>query len=187
MPDETSLVIEIATDPVLAARVAFLAAVTFPLACPAHSTREDMAGHIAAALTPQRFADWIDDDSCEVIVAREGEDGPLVGYALVIHTPPTDHDVCAAVGDALSSEVSKMYVLPGHHGTHRADRPAHRLMDAAVRSAQARGSQVLWLGVNQLNERAQRYYRKMGFTQAGTRTFQMSGAVENDYVMTRRI
>lgn len=184
MGDGSSVVIEAVTHPALAAEVAFVAAVTFPLACPAHSTRDDIAAHIARSLSPQQFSHWITDPGYTVLVAREGSNGPLVGYTLLIHGAPTDDDVRAAVpGDAVS-EVSKMYVLPRHQGD-RSARPAHRLMAAALDAARAHGSTATWLGVNQLNVRAQRYYAKSGFVRVGTRRFDMNGTVEHDYVLAR--
>ncbi len=196
-PIISPLVIETVTDLGAAPSIAFLAAATFPLACPAHSSREDIAAHIAESLSPQRFSAWITGDDADVIVARDGAGGPLIGYALVLHGRPADPDVRAAVpGDAVS-EVSKMYVLPGHHGTsnhgtqphsqRRAATPSHQLMEAAVAAARARASSTVWLGVNQLNERALRYYRKMGFTRAGTKSFDMNGTVEHDFVMARAL
>lgn len=183
MPDDTALVIETATDPALAPAVAEVAAVTFPLACPPHSSPDDIAAHIATALSPQRFAEWIGDDVHEVIVARLG--GRVIGYALLVHAPPTDDDVAAVVPGRTVTEISKMYVLPDHHGAVHDERPAHLLMAEALAAAHDRGSQTVWLGVNQLNERAQKYYRKMGFRRVGTRTFTMNGAVEHDYVMAQ--
>ena len=41
------------------------------------------------------------------------------------------------------------------------------------------------LGVNQNNQRAQRFYGKHGFTIAGTKTFTVGAALENDFVMVR--
>lgn len=193
MPDDpatvivTATVIETVTDPACAAEVAYLAAVTFPLACPAHSTREDVAAHIARSLSPQRFAQWITDDLRDVIVARDGAGGPMIGYALLVHAPSSDDDVRAAVPGDDVTEISKMYVLPDHHSLHRETPPAHRLMASALDAARARGSSTVWLGVNQLNERALRYYRKMGFARAGSKTFDMNGVVEHDYVMTRAL
>lgn len=181
MPDDMPLVIETVTDPALAPALAEVAAVTFPLACPPHSRPENIAAHIAKALSPQQFARWIDDDVHEVIAAREG--GQVIGYALLVHACPVDPDVQKVIDGDRITEISKVYVLPDHHGAVRDDRPAHRLMAAALDSARARGSETVWLGVSQLNERAQRYYRKMGFRQVGTKTFDMNGIVEHDYVM----
>jgi ribosomal protein S18 acetylase RimI-like enzyme len=43
----------------------------------------------------------------------------------------------------------------------------------------------VWLGVNQENQRAQRFYAKHGFVVSGTKTFRLGEGVENDYVMVR--
>lgn len=169
------------TDPSAAPAIARLAATTFPLACPTHSTPENIAAHIAAELSPERFADWIGSPHRDVMAAQTA-DGPL-GYALVCHGPPDSADVRAAVGDQAVSEVSKMYVLPDHHGSGL----AHRLMEAALDAARRHGSATAWLGVNEENLRAVTYYRKTGFEVVGRRTFDMNGAVEHDYVMARKL
>ena len=43
----------------------------------------------------------------------------------------------------------------------------------------------MWLGVNQQNQRAQRFYTKHGFAINGTKTFRLGAGIENDYVMVR--
>ena len=43
----------------------------------------------------------------------------------------------------------------------------------------------MWLGVNQQNQRAQRFYAKHGFAINGTKTFRLGAGIENDYVMVR--
>ncbi|QRY63974.1 GNAT family N-acetyltransferase [Gordonia sp. PDNC005] len=184
------------TDPSEAAEVAAVAAVTFPLACPPHSTPENIAAHIAAQLSETRFAEYIVDEARDVLVARD-EEHRVVGYALLIHANPTDADVIAAISDAEGgeaalesesiTEVSKMYVLPDHHASRGQARPSHALMEASLDAARERGSHFIWLGVNSENERAQKYYRKMGFAQIGTKTFNMNGVVEHDHVMGRLI
>ncbi|WP_454163366.1 GNAT family N-acetyltransferase [Gordonia iterans] len=183
-------VIELADDPSEASAIAVVAAATFPLACPPHSTPDDVAAHIAMHLAPANVAAWIADDAYDVVVARHHDDG-VIGYTLLVHSAPSDDDVRTALGlegtsgPARITEISKMYVLPEHHGTTRSDRPSHRLMAAALDVARAKGSTRAWLGVNQENRRALRYYAKMGFTHAGTKTFDMNGAVEHDYVLVR--
>ncbi|MFC0315319.1 GNAT family N-acetyltransferase [Gordonia phosphorivorans] len=178
-------VITTVTDPTMADEIAAVAAATFPLACPPHITAENIAVHIAKNLNAERFAEWIGDDDHDVIAATEGPDGPVLGYTLLVHRPPTADDVRAVVPGDEITEISKMYVLPDHHGPRSTGRPAHLLMHAALAAARARGSALVWLGVNSGNERAQRYYAKMGFTVAGPRTFDMNGTLEHDYVMTR--
>ncbi|WP_143860794.1 GNAT family N-acetyltransferase, partial [Nocardia cerradoensis] len=73
-------------------------------------------------------------------------------------------------------EISKMYVLPGHHGTG----VSTALMGAALRHAREGGYPGVWLGVNQENHRAQRFYAKHGFEKVGTKTFTVGREVHHD-------
>ncbi len=45
----------------------------------------------------------------------------------------------------------------------------------------------MWLGTNEKNERAVRFYAKFGFTINGAKTFQMGEFVEDDHVMVREL
>jgi ribosomal protein S18 acetylase RimI-like enzyme len=74
-----------------------------------------------------------------------------------------------------------MYVLPDSHGAG----VSAALMSEALAQATALDAKSVWLGVNQLNKRAQRFYAKHGFAVNGTKTFRLGAAVENDYVMVR--
>lgn len=185
MGSAREVVIEVVDDAAHAAELSRVAAATFPLACPPHVRPEDIAVHVAKALGPQQFSEWIADDEVDVIAARDGNDDAVIGYALVIHRPPSDPDVAAVVTEP-SAEISKMYVLPDMRDGYT-QRPAHALMAAALTRSTQRGAQAAWLGVNQLNERAQAYYRKMGFAVAGPRSFDLNGRLEHDYVMTRAL
>ncbi|MEP6855603.1 MAG: GNAT family N-acetyltransferase, partial [Pedococcus sp.] len=82
-----------------------------------------------------------------------------------------------------TSELSKIYVLPDHHGAGT----SHLLMTTALDAARARGSRGAWLGVNQLNERAQRFYAKNGFTRVGTKRFLVGERYEDDYVFEQEL
>ena len=81
-------------------------------------------------------------------------------------------------------ELSKIYVLPDAHGgtaLRGADGRRGRLRHAIT------GPNCVWLGVNQENQRAQRFYAKHGFTVSGTKTFRLGAGVEHDYVMVRTL
>ena len=82
-----------------------------------------------------------------------------------------------------AAELSKMYMLAEQHGTGA----AAALMARALDTARRWGARCVWLGVNQKNERAQRFYTKSGFRVSGTRTFQVGARREDDYVMVREI
>lgn len=159
----------LATGCVDAGELAAVAAQTFPLACPPSTAPEDIASFIDANLSAERFAEYLADPDRAVIAAARG--GRIIGYAMLIRDG-TD-----------TAELSKIYVLPDHHGGGAAT----TLMDRALATAQRWGARRVWLGVNQANQRAQRFYAKSGFTINGTRTFRVGSRTENDYLMVREL
>lgn len=161
--------------------VAAVAAQTFPLACPPSATAENIAAFISANLSAAKFADYLDDPERVVLVARDQK--TVVGYAMLINGVPDDTDVERAVALRPTVELSKIYVLPSSHG----GAVSAALMTAAVQYAVQHGAASMWLGVNQENQRAQRFYRKQGFAVTGTKSFQLGANLEHDYVLTRAL
>lgn len=166
-------------QPADAAELAALAALTFPLACPPEVTAEDSAAFVSAHLSEQSFTDYLTDNSKRVLVVRDR--GHLRGYALLVLRPPADPEVAAALRNfpEPAAELSKCYVHPASHGTGLAAALMHAAMDAAA----AAGYRSLWLGVNDLNVRAQAFYRKSGFTEAGRRSFAVGPHVFRDFIL----
>jgi GNAT superfamily N-acetyltransferase len=163
------------------ADVADVAGRTFPLACPASVSTDNIAAFIDENLTEQRFRDYLADPDRLVLAARE--DARIVGYAMLIRGIPDDDDVQRAVALRPAIELSKLYVLPDSHGAGI----SAAMMSAALAWARDVGAQAVWLGVNQQNRRAQRFYGKHGFTISGTKTFRLGADVESDYVMVRPV
>ena len=58
-------------------------------------------------------------------------------------------------------------------------------MTAALQHATGSDAKCVWLGVNQQNQLAQRFYTKHGFTINGTKSFRLGAGIENDFVMVR--
>lgn len=127
---------------------------------------ENVAAFVDANLTAARFAEYLADPQRAILTATQHD--RIVGYAMLIR-------------DGDTAELSKMYVTPEHHGTG----VATALMDLALTTAGEWKVGRVWLGVNQANERAQRFYAKSGFQVSGTRTFQVGAGREDDFVMTR--
>lgn len=167
-----------------AGRLAELAAITFPLACPPGSAPEDIAAHLATTLSERDFRAYLADPDITVLVIDGGgldADGELRGYSLLVARPAGDPDVASVLTILPSAELSKCYVHPDHHGLGA----AAGLMQASVESAAAAGARGLWLGVNSQNARAVRFYEKSGFRKVGTKSFQLGTTVEHDFVMER--
>jgi ribosomal protein S18 acetylase RimI-like enzyme len=161
--------------------LADVAARTFPLACPPSASPEDIAAFIEENLSEARFRDYLADGDRIVLTAHEG--ARIVGYVMMIRGVPDDDDVQRAVALRPAIELSKMYVLPDSHGGG----VSAALMTAALSRATELGDKSVWLGVNQQNQRAQRFYTKHGFAINGTKTFRLGAGIENDYVMVRSL
>ena len=137
--------------------LADVAAQTFPLACPPSVTPENVAAFIDENLTQAHFARYLTDTDRLVLVGRQN--GRMIGYAMLIRGLPDDDDVQQAVTTRPAVEISKMYVLPHSHGAGAST----ALMSEALNRAPELGAKCVWLGVNQNNQRAQRFYLKHGF------------------------
>ncbi|MGH3968175.1 MAG: GNAT family N-acetyltransferase [Mycobacterium sp.] len=148
--------------------LATVAACTFPLACPPSVTPENIASFVETSLSVACFAGYLADPQRMILVAQH--DDRIVGYAMLVR-------------EADAVELSKIYVLQDLHGTGAST----ALMEAVLASATELGGHSIWLGVNQQNLRAQRFYAKHGFMVNGTRTFRVGAGLEHDYVMTRAL
>ncbi|MBE7702078.1 GNAT family N-acetyltransferase [Oerskovia sp. Sa1BUA8] len=166
-----------------AARLAELAALTFPLACPPGSDPAAVAEHIRAQLSPEKFVAWAASPDHALLVAEGPEQvADLVGYALLVRGVPDDADIVAVVGDEPTVELSKIYVHPAAQGTGVAGDLLRAALDAAPALVP---DKAVWLGTNGENARAQAFYRKHGFAFAGTRTYVVGGEAHDDVVMVR--
>ena len=113
------------------AALAAVAAVTFPLACPPHTTDEAKAAFIATVLSEERFAEYLADDARRLLMAEDARPEPAIGYTMVNLGEPADADVRGAIRIRPTTELSKCYVLPGHQGAG----VAGQLMAASLRVA----------------------------------------------------
>lgn len=167
--------------PADAAGLADLAEATFPLACPPGSSPDDIADFIAKHLNPGKFAAYLADPE-RILLAAEDGDG-MCGYTMLILGETTDADVAASLTLVPTIELSKVYVLAGSHGKG----VSAPLVAATLDAARATGAAGIWLGVNEQNARAVRFYEKSGFRIVGTKTFQLGARIENDFVMERAL
>lgn len=178
----TDLVIRSATAADLEA-LAALAAETFPLACPPHTTAESIADFVERHFRPEHFAAYLADPARRLVVAERAGSAPgaLVGYSMLIGGEPGDADAATAVAARPAIELSKFYTRAGEHGGGI----AAPLMAATLDAARAAGAVACWLGVNEENPRAIRFYEKQGFAKAGRKHFTLGGRVENDWVLVQ--
>ncbi|MBX3100384.1 MAG: GNAT family N-acetyltransferase [Salinibacterium sp.] len=171
-----------ATD---AAALAAVAAETFPLACPPDTLPESIAAFIAAHLSVSSFSAYLDDPERALFLAEadpgSGRTAEAAGYTMIVFGEPADADAAAAVTTRPTAELSKVYVRQMFHGAGL----ARLLVAASVDEAHRRGAVSVWLGVNQANERANRFYGKQGFDLVGSKRFRLGERYEEDFVRAR--
>ncbi|WP_130511039.1 GNAT family N-acetyltransferase [Krasilnikovia cinnamomea] len=156
-----------------------VAARTFGLACPPGTPQSDVEAFVARNLSTERFAEYLADGDRILLVAED--DGKPVGYAMLVSGPIADADVRAVVTARPSIELSKFYVLEGSHGSGA----AAALMAATLEAAAGSGALTCWLGVNQRNVRAARFYAKHGFDVIGNKRFLVGEQWHDDHVRAR--
>ncbi|WP_309616121.1 GNAT family N-acetyltransferase [Salinibacterium sp.] len=158
-----------------------VAAETFPLACPTGTLPESIIAFVAENLSERSFEGYLADPARELFIAEV--EGDAAGYSMVVHGEPTDADVVASITLRPTAELSKLYVREAHHGGGI----AAALVEAVVLAAAARGARSVWLGVNDENLRANRFYEKSGFEKVGTKFFRLGERFESDFVRERRL
>ena len=170
--------------PADAAELHELAARTFGLATPPGTRQTDIDAFIGEHLARASFAAYLTDPARIVLLAEQ--DGTAVGYAMLITGPISDPELAATVrsapnGAAPAIELSKFYVAAESHGSGT----AATLMAATLEAATATGAGVCWLGVNQRNERAAKFYAKHDFAIVGTKRFLVGDVWHDDHVRAR--
>ena len=71
----------------------------------------------------------------------------------------------------------------GEHGRGVAGELLRRSMEVAAQ----RGALGMWLGTNEQNARAIRFYEKHGFQRVGRKLFRLGDVDEHDYVFERAL
>lgn len=158
-----------------------VATATFRLACPPSLPEAQIERFVAQVLSVEAFEGYLADPTTRVWVGRAENGAELAGYTMVFFREPSDPAVAAVVNQRPSAELSKCYVKEQYHGRGLANALLQTAVDAAIKA----GVASIWLGVNQDNIRAQRFYAKFGFKRIGTRQFTVGERVMEDYVMGR--
>ena len=167
--------------PTDAAVLAGLAAGTFALACPPDTTAESIRDYIAANLSEECFVGYLADPARDIRLTLA--DGLPAGYTMLLFGEPNDTDAAAAITLHPTVELSKVYLLGEYHGVGI----AAPLMAETLDVARSRGAVGVWLGVNQHNARAIRFYEKSGFVLVGAKTCMVGPDLQHDHVMERAL
>ena len=139
---------------------------------------KDLAAHCANQHSDEIYRKWLRDDRVKIWLAEAGTGKAPVGYLVL--TPP-EIPVPDPRNDDI--EVKRVYLLVPFQGSGL----GKKLMEIAEESAKNRGYARLLLGVYSGNSRAIGFYRRLGFTQVGTRSFQVGYHHYQDLVLAKKI
>ena len=158
-----------------------LAGRTFGLACPPGTAQADIDAFIATHLSAESFGRYLADPGRIVVIVSD-DDQP-VGYSMLVRGPITDPDVAAVVDSASSVELSKFYLAADRHGSGA----AAALMAETLAAAAGTGAANCWLGVNQQNVRAAKFYARHGFEIVGVKRFLVGSEWHDDHIRQRAL
>jgi ribosomal protein S18 acetylase RimI-like enzyme len=151
----------------------------------------DILAHAAKNHTAQAYADYLAQPDTRITLALagppigfSGQPQAPVGYAMLTAPELPTLDVLPT-----DIELKRIYLFSRFRSAPVADhpnvRPAQALMDAAIANARALLRTRLLLGTHANNLRAIAFYRRNGFVDAGTRTFQVGNQVCDDLILAK--
>lgn len=133
---------------------------------------EDVEAYATAAFTPRKLEDELRDPGGATLVAEA--EGEWAGYARIQRGAAPD-----GVPGTRPLELARLYVDARWHGRG----VAAKLMGAVLAAAREWERDTVWLCVWERNERAIRFYRRLGFGVVGSATFQMGADLQRDHLM----
>lgn len=157
-----------------AEELAVLAERTFRMTFQDGNTQEDMELHCQASYSTEiQLKEILRQDWITLVCEYDNE---LIGYAQLRweELPPCVNSIHAG-------EILCLYVDKPYHGKGF----AQKLMRECFAEFEVMGTDVVWLGVWELNLRAISFYRKFGFIEVGEHIFQVGSDPQRDIIMKR--
>ncbi len=138
----------------------------------------DIYSHCRREHAEEKYTSWLRRADVAIWLAEAAPGHAPVGYLALL--PP---DLPVADLGPRDLEVKRIYLLHRFQGAGL----GRRLMDAAREYAMSQGAARLLLGVYARNSAAVAFYRRLGYEQIGTRTFQVGANRYDDLVFALRL
>jgi len=149
---------------------------TFRDAFGAVNSAEDMDVHCRSSYGERIQADEISSPNMTTLLSEDEK--RLVGFAQLRWAGAPKCVLAKSPG-----EIQRLYVLSDWHGKGA----ARDLMNACIEEMSVHGSDVVWLGVWERNQRAIAFYKKFGFVEVGDHAFFLGSNRQRDIVMARSV
>ena len=157
-------------------RLADIAARLFRQTYEKDNTPENMASYLHDSFSPAKQRLELEDPNVRSMFLEDEDQ--IVGYTQVRKNKcPTES------GTESDSELSRIYVDASRHGKGFGS----YLLMAALEAAKDNHSDVIWLGVFEINHRARSFYERNGFRVVGTQGFKVGDDIQRDLIMIRQL
>jgi ribosomal protein S18 acetylase RimI-like enzyme len=140
------------------------------------NTPENMTSYLADSFSPEKQAAELEDPQSVFFIAEA--DDAAVGFARLKEGQPTEVSMGVHPLQLVRMYACKDWIGHGVGAT---------LMKACLKEAEKRSCDTVWISVWENNTRAQIFYRKWGFVEAGTQIFQLGDDPQNDLLMKRAV
>lgn len=141
-----------------------------------YNTEEDMKQYLEKSFSLQQLSAELNTKGAEFYFARLAEQ--VIGY-IKINTGNAQTEL----QDDHALEIERIYVLQAYHGKQ----VGQLLYESAIRMAQERALEYVWLGVWEKNARALRFYEKNGFLPFDKHIFKLGNDVQTDIMVKKSL
>lgn len=132
----------------------------------------NLADYVLKSFSLQQIKEELNDENSTFIIAESEE--KAVGYAKLRENSPAE---CVKNENAI--ELQRIYILEKARGKN----VGKQLMDESYRIAREKGYETIWLGVWEENEKAQKFYERLGFERVGELEFPYGNVVGTNFVL----
>ena len=136
----------------------------------------DMQAYLDLAFDPERIQHQLQDPSVIYLVADYH--GEPVGYTKMVRDSKSKD-----VPSTKQIQLERIYALDAYIGK----KIGKTMMLYALDLVRREGYDYMWLSVWQQNDRAIKFYKDFGFEIIGVKQFIIGDAVNDDYVMGRKV
>jgi len=141
------------------------------------NTPEAMEGFISADYKIENFEREFTEPGQRYFFVCD-DDGTAIGYLRLRRNTEVDHLL-----GTNNIEIQRIYVDHAYHGRKVAD----HLMQLSIDIANENKHEWIWLGVWELNPRAQKFYQKWGFEKFSEHDFYMGKEKQTDWLMRKSL
>lgn len=138
----------------------------------AHNTEESMKEYLETAFSNNKLTEEINNPDSYFYLIQENEQA--IGYLkLNFNRAQTEikNDNCV--------EIERIYVLKEYHGKNI----GKILLDKSIEIAKLENKEFIWLGVEDRNYRAVKFYQKNGFIEFDKHIFKFGEELQTDIMM----